>query len=179
MDDPVRGEEQKGGEETKAGIAETDRRTLLRTAGLAGAAGAAFAGAMHGKFSLAPVTAAQAQTAAPEVVARVQAGDAVTSYAQYRRGRYYAGPRGYYGRRYVDQPYYYRRDRGSAAAAGIAGLAAGALIGGAIASQQAQAAPTYVVPDQNAVAYCAQRFRSYDPASGTYVGYDGVRRSCP
>ena len=57
MDDEVRGEQQKGG------MAETDRRTLLRTAGLAGAAGAALAGAMHGKFSLAPVTAAQAQTA--------------------------------------------------------------------------------------------------------------------
>jgi hypothetical protein len=29
------------------------------------------------------------------------------------------------------------------------------------------------------VAYCAQRFRSYDPASGTYMGYDGIRHSCP
>ena len=57
MDDEVRGEEHKGG------MAATDRRTLLRTAGLAGAAGAALAGAMHGKFSLAPVTTAQAQTA--------------------------------------------------------------------------------------------------------------------
>jgi hypothetical protein len=28
-------------------------------------------------------------------------------------------------------------------------------------------------------AYCAQRFRSYDPASGTYLGYDGLRHSCP
>jgi kynurenine formamidase len=64
MDDPVRGEEQTGGEEKKAGIAETDRRTLLRTAGLAGAAGAALAGAMHGKFSLAPISEAQAQTSA-------------------------------------------------------------------------------------------------------------------
>jgi len=61
MDDDVRGQEQK--QEQKGGMAETDRRTLLRTAGLAGAAGAALAGAMHGKFSLAPVTAAQAQTA--------------------------------------------------------------------------------------------------------------------
>ena len=61
MDDDVRGEEQK--QEQKGGMAETDRRTLLRTAGLAGAAGAALAGAMHGKFSLAPITAAQAQTA--------------------------------------------------------------------------------------------------------------------
>jgi hypothetical protein len=26
--------------------------------------------------------------------------------------------------------------------------------------------------------YCAQRYRSYDPASGTYMGYDGRRHSC-
>src|ERR1700694_5167465 len=25
---------------------------------------------------------------------------------------------------------------------------------------------------------CAQRYRSYDPASGTYVGYEGRRHSC-
>ena len=28
-------------------------------------------------------------------------------------------------------------------------------------------------------AYCAQRFRSYDPASGTYLGFDGIRHPCP
>jgi len=28
-------------------------------------------------------------------------------------------------------------------------------------------------------AYCAQRFRSYDPASGTYLGFDGFRHDCP
>jgi BA14K-like protein len=33
-----------------------------------------------------------------------------------------------------------------------------------------------VVPD---AAYCAQRFRSYDPASGTYLGFDGLRHPCP
>ena len=27
--------------------------------------------------------------------------------------------------------------------------------------------------------YCAQRFKSYDPASGTYLGYDGLRHPCP
>ena len=129
--------------------------------------------------SLAFVAApAEAQTAVPDAVAQVQAGEGVASYAQFRRRGYYAQPR-YYSDRYYGRPYYYRRDRGNAAAAGIAGLAAGALIGGAIASQQAQAAPQYAVPDQNAVAYCAQRYRSYDPASGTYLGYDGVRRSCP
>jgi hypothetical protein len=31
----------------------------------------------------------------------------------------------------------------------------------------------------DAVAYCMQRFRSYDPNSGTYVGFDGLRHSCP
>lgn len=28
-------------------------------------------------------------------------------------------------------------------------------------------------------AYCEQRFRSYDQASGTYLGFDGLRHPCP
>jgi BA14K-like protein len=130
---------------------------------------------------------------AGQAVAQVQSGAVATDYAQYRgRGRYYAGrgygPRGgYYGRRayygrpgYYGRPYgYYRRDYGGAAAAGVAGLAAGALIGGAIASQQAPAAPAYGAADPNTVAYCSQRYRSYDPASGTFLGYDGLRHPCP
>jgi hypothetical protein len=59
---------------------------------------------------------------------------------------------------------------GGGAAAVIGGLAAGAIIGGAIAASQAKA---------NNDAYCAQRFRSYDPASGTYLGLDGARHPCP
>ena len=31
----------------------------------------------------------------------------------------------------------------------------------------------------DASAYCKQSFRSYDPASGTYLGYDGQRHPCP
>jgi len=31
----------------------------------------------------------------------------------------------------------------------------------------------------DATSYCAQRFRSYDPASGTYLGFDGLRHPCP
>jgi hypothetical protein len=27
--------------------------------------------------------------------------------------------------------------------------------------------------------YCAQRYRSYDPATGTYLGFDGLRHPCP
>jgi hypothetical protein len=76
--------------------------------------------------------------------------------------------RGYYGPRY----YGYRN---GGAGAVIGGLAAGAIIGGAIAAGQANAA---AAAQQNA-AYCAQRFRSYDPASGTYLGTDGYRHPCP
>lgn len=53
----------------------------------------------------------------------------------------------------------------------IGGLAAGAIIGGAIASSNAAAG--------NTVSYCMSRFKSYDPASGTYLGYDGLRHPCP
>jgi hypothetical protein len=31
----------------------------------------------------------------------------------------------------------------------------------------------------NDVTYCQQRYRSYDPSTGTYLGYDGLRHSCP
>lgn len=36
---------------------------------------------------------------------------------------------------------------------------------------------SYVRGD-NDVGYCQQRYRSYDPASGTYLGYDGLRHPC-
>jgi hypothetical protein len=136
-----------------------------------------------GTFGLnAPASAAEAQ-AAPvnELVAAIQKGDVKSDYVQYRRRyverRYYPSRR-YVERRYYGRPYYgrrygyYRRDRGNALAAGALGLATGAIIGGAIA--QSQAAPVY-----RGNAYCAQRYRSYDPASGTYLGYDGLRHPCP
>jgi hypothetical protein len=40
------------------------------------------------------------------------------------------------------------------------------------------AAPAYGADDRDD-AYCAQRFKSYDPGSGTYLGYDGARHPCP
>ncbi|WP_291863418.1 BA14K family protein [Bradyrhizobium sp.] len=88
----------------------------------------------------------------------------------------------------------YRRGYGPAIGLGIAG----ALIGGAIigATQQPYGyygypgyygpgyyGPAYVVAPAyvggGAAAYCAQRYRSYDPYSGTYLGYDGYRHPCP
>ena len=38
-------------------------------------------------------------------------------------------------------------------------------------------APVTASPD--AVSYCMQRFRTYDPSTGTYIGRGGVRLSCP
>lgn len=137
----------------------------------------------------APASAAETRTMPiDQLAAAVRNGDVNVTYVQdYYRGRAIrrayrgGGPRyverRYYGpRRYYGDRYYYRRDRGNALAAGALGLATGAIIGGAIAQSQAQAAPVY---GSNTAAYCAQRYRSYDPASGTYLGYDGLRHPCP
>jgi hypothetical protein len=46
--------------------------------------------------------------------------------------------------------------------------------------RRAGGAYAYVVPNaDNAAASCEQRFRSFDPASGTYLGFDGLRHPCP
>jgi hypothetical protein len=61
------------------------------------------------------------------------------------------------------------------------GPALGAAIIGGIALGALAAQPRYYpyyAPD-DAVAYCMRRFRSYDPVSGTYLGYDGLRHPCP
>ncbi len=68
--------------------------------------------------------------------------------------------------------------------AALGGFAAGALLGGLLAAQRPNYGPSYYGPapgyyggDQDA--YCFSRFKSYDPASGTYLGYDGRRHACP
>jgi hypothetical protein len=40
-------------------------------------------------------------------------------------------------------------------------------------------APASVAEDPDAVSYCMQTYPTYDPASGTYLGYDGLRHPCP
>jgi hypothetical protein len=113
----------------------------------------------------------------------------------YRGGPVYGGRRGYVGRPVYGRGYGYRRgiDPGAAAAAGIAGLAAGALLSGALSQQgryveepvygaPVYGAPAYEAPDYGSASpedYCARRYRSYDPASGTYLGFDGLRHPCP
>jgi hypothetical protein len=85
----------------------------------------------------------------------------------------------------------------------IPGAVAGAVVGGAIAAGAGGYGyygdpgygPGYYGGDQyyddgamaaapepggdDGVAYCMQRFRSYDPQSGTYMGSDGYRHPCP
>jgi hypothetical protein len=84
----------------------------------------------------------------------------------------------------------------------VPGAVAGAVVGGAIANSYAYyGGPDYYGPDYYAdntyydagpeaevvvvpggggdPSYCAQRYRSWDPASGTYLGYDGLRHPCP
>ena len=86
--------------------------------------------------------------------------------------------------------------RGNGLAIGAGALAAGAIIGGAMQQNQgyyypaesypvySDQVPTYdagpqVVDEGDSTAYCQQTYRSYDPASGTYLGYDGLRHPCP
>jgi len=77
-------------------------------------------------------------------------------------GRYGHG----YGRGYGG------RDRGGYdVGGGVAALAAGAIIGGVVATQYQRG---YGGPQS----YCARTYRSYDPRSGTYLGYDGLRHPC-
>ena len=66
------------------------------------------------------------------------------------------------------------------------GFAAGAILGGLLAAPYYYPGPYYPGPGYyygpgagDAVAYCMQRFRSYDPSSGTYLGNDGFRHPCP
>jgi BA14K-like protein len=80
-----------------------------------------------------------------------------------------------------------------------AGLLGGAIIGGALAAPYYYGPgyypPAYYGPGYypapaygpgygpgyggDAAAYCSRRYRSYDPASGTFLGNDGARHPCP
>ena len=88
---------------------------------------------------------------------------------------------GYYGGRY------YHRHRGG-------GFWPGFAIGAGVGSAYGYYDSPYYYDDtyyddsvvaaappagDDSVAYCMQRYKSYDPASGTYLGYDGQRHPCP
>lgn len=78
----------------------------------------------------------------------------------------------YRGHWHGPRHHYYRNDAGAI----IGGLAAGAIIGGAIAASQANAAANAAA--QQHVDSCYRRYRSYDPASNTFLARDGNRYPC-
>ncbi len=155
----------------------------LRTCISAGALGAALLAG-----GLAPAQAAEATSpgiarAAAQAQTFTYPGESFT-----QRRRYYGG--GYGGRGYRGG-YYRRGPSGGAVAAGvIGGLAVGALAGAAIANSQpapgyygaygggAQPVGNIYGADPNWVNYCASKYRSFDPRTGTYLASDGYRYPC-
>ena len=115
---------------------------------------------------------ASAQLALPQSLAASNTGTELVTPVQWRgRGGWGGGYRGYRGG--------YGRGYGYGGAGLGVGLATGLIVGGAIAaSRPYYDAPVYAAPPDE-VGYCMQRFQSYDPASGTYLGYDGLRHPCP
>ncbi|MDF2998320.1 MAG: hypothetical protein K0R27_3957 [Xanthobacteraceae bacterium] len=136
------------------------KRTLATLALVAGATALAPAGA----------------SSAPIQPSGISAGSNIEA-VQYRRGYYRHGGRHYYNG-YRGYGYYrpgYRR-YGEWWYPGAA-FAAGALIGGAIASQPGPAYAAPAVGDAH-VQWCMQTYRSYRPSDDTFQPYNGPRQPC-
>jgi hypothetical protein len=100
------------------------------------------------------------------VVATTGAMGVSSAYAQRGRGRGRGDGR---GRGRGDS-----RGRGNGNVGLGIGLGIGAaVIGGAIAASAAEQ------QRRDAINYCMQRFRSFDPQSMSYLGTDGYRHPCP
>lgn len=129
------------------------------------------------------------RTVTTAVIATMLAGTLVPAYAQVAR------PQTAQIATAADDAVTPVRWRGRGAAIG-AGIFAGALLGAGIAASRPYYygpgpyyyGPAYYPPPVvyapapvygDPVAYCMRRFRSYDPGSGTYLGYDGYRHPCP
>ncbi|HBF60317.1 MAG TPA: BA14K family protein [Methyloceanibacter sp.] len=109
--------------------------------------------------------------------------------AEAGRGRGH-GWKGGHGGRYVQNNYYGRRggDNWNALGAGLVGLGVGAVIGSALTPREVVVAPpprpyrpVGYRPQpwtDDWYAYCGSRYRSFNPRSGTYRGYDGYEHFC-
>jgi hypothetical protein len=118
--------------------------------------------AVSASFAAGVVVLSGAANAVPmgDPLAITKAVPSVTESVQYYRGGWGWGP---------------------AIAGGIIG---GAIVGGALAAPYGPGyygppPVAYGPPPGDAIAYCMQRFRSFDPSSGTYLGNDGNRHPCP
>lgn len=93
----------------------------------------------------------------------------------------------------ADAQWHRRGWDGGGIVGGIAGGIVGGIISGAITRPQPYYPPPppqpyyppqpqpqpYYQPPFDPVAYCMQRFRSYNPQTGLFVGYDGQFHPCP
>ncbi len=63
----------------------------------------------------------------------------------------------------------------------VTGGVIGGIVGGIISRPHYRnyPPPRYYERDYDPVEWCASRFRSYDPRTGFYRGYDGFLRRCP
>lgn len=119
-------------------------------------------------------------------------------YGYYGQGSYYGGPGPYYGGYRHHRRHF---DGGDALVGGAIGLGVGALLGSALAAPPPPPPPTYYYPSRPVyveppsyrdtiparsyyggprghVEACFARYRSYDPRSDTFLGYDGYRHPC-
>jgi hypothetical protein len=93
--------------------------------------------------------------------------------------KYYGGG----GRSYGGRQYYRERRPGYTYHPGYGWYNPSAVIGGAVGSwlwrqwNQPEAAPE---PEPvRGMEWCMNRYKSYDPYTKTYLGYDGLRHGCP
>ena len=109
-------------------------------------------------------------------------------YGYYNHG-YHANYRGYHYRpyyrgRYYDRDYY---NGGAAVAAGVLGFATGAIVGSAATAPRY--APGYYggsaryyggqsSGSADWIAACQAKYRSFNPSTGMYLGYDGDYHRC-
>jgi len=103
---------------------------------------------------------------------------------RYVQNNYYGRGGGYYGRR--------GGDNWNAVGAGLLGFGVGAIVGSALTPREVYVAPPPPPPRPvytNAgygppawtpdwYTYCYSRYRSFNPNSGTFVGYDGYEHFC-
>jgi BA14K-like protein len=100
------------------------------------------------------------------------------------------------GGRHVQNNYYYRRGGGdgwNAVGAGLLGFGVGAIVGSALTPREVYVAPpppppgpAYYTPaaygppawTPDWYTYCYSRYRSFNPNSGTFIGYDGYEHFC-
>jgi BA14K-like protein len=98
--------------------------------------------------------------------------------------------------RYVQNNYYgYRRgggDNWNAVGAGLLGFGVGAIVGSALTPREVYVAPPPPPPapvytragygppawTPDWYTYCYSRYRSFNPNTGTFVGYDGYEHFC-